>query len=319
MQFAQSQKMQAVGQLAGGVAHDFNNLLTAIIGFSDLLLLRYRPGDPVLRRHHADQAERQPRRRPGAPAARLLAPADPAAARARAHRRAGASCRICCAACSARISSSRSCTAAICGLVKVDQGQLEQVIINLAVNARDAMPNGGTLTDPHRQCHRAREPCARGHEIMPPGEYVLIEVADTGTGIPQGESRQDLRAVLHHQGGRARAPGLGLSTVYGIVKQTGGFIFVDSEIGKGTRSAIFLPRHPAASEAGAAARRSAGERRRRATSPAPARVLLVEDEDAVRSFRARARCATAATTCSRPSAARRRSRCHRGTRRRSIS
>ena len=164
-QFAQSQKMQAVGQLAGGVAHDFNNLLTAMIGFCDLLLLRFRPGDPVLRRHHADQAERQPRRQSGAPALafsrqqtlqpRILNITDVLAELSHLLRRLiGENIEL-------KVVHGRDL-----GLVKVDQGQLEQVIINLAVNARDAMPGGGTLTirtanvDPRqRRCGAATRSC----------------------------------------------------------------------------------------------------------------------------------------------------------------
>src|SRR5262249_6366800 len=131
--------------------------------------------------------------------------------------------------------------------VRVDQGQLEQVIINLAVNARDAMPNGGRLRI-RTENVVTREPMQRGAEIMPPGRYVMIEIGDTGTGI-EPEIIGRIFAPFFSTKSVGSGTGLGLSTVYGIVRQTGGFVFVDSTVGEGATFRIYLPEHQA--EAGA--------------------------------------------------------------------
>src|ERR1700739_3796895 len=173
-QFAQSQKMQAVGQLAGGVAHDFNNLLTAMIGFCDLLLMRFRPGDPSFAdimqiKQNANRAANLVRQllafsRQQTLQPRIIDITDVLVELSHLLRRLiGENIEL-------KVVHGRDL-----GLAKVDQGQLEQVIINLAVNARDAMPNGGTLTI--RTANQTNSyPTRRGHEVMPPGEYVLAEV-----------------------------------------------------------------------------------------------------------------------------------------------
>src|SRR5207249_8332757 len=183
IQFAQSQKMQAVGQLAGGVAHDFNNLLTAMIGFCDLLLLRFQPGDPSFAdimqiQQNANRAANLVRQllafsRQQTLQLRVLNITDVLVELSHLLRRLiGENIEL-------KVVHGRDL-----GLIKVDQGQLEQVIINLAVNARDAMPEGGTLTI--RTANAAQTtPLRRGHEVMPAGSFVLIEVADTGVGIPK--------------------------------------------------------------------------------------------------------------------------------------
>ena len=286
LQFAQSQKMQAVGQLAGGVAHDFNNLLTAMIGFCDLLLLRFRPGDQSF----ADIMQiKQNANRAANLVRQLLAFSRQQTLQPRVidigdvltelshllNRLLGENVDL-------KMVQSRNL-----GAVRVDQGQLEQVIINLAVNARDAMPGGGTLTIKTSNVVRA-EPIKRELEIMPAGAYVLIEVTDEGTGIPKdivGRIFEPFFSTKEVGSGT----GLGLSTVYGIVKQTGGFIFVDSEVGVGTKFSLYLPQH----------QRKEGE-----AEPPPlldpleavaprdltgaGTILLVEDEDPVRLFSARA-------------------------------
>jgi len=285
-QFAQSQKMQAVGQLAGGVAHDFNNLLTAIIGFCDLLLLRFPAGDPSFAdikqiEQNAKRAANLVRQllafsRQQTLQPRVLNITDVLAELSHLLRRLiGENIEL-------QVIHARDL-----GLVKVDQGQLDQVIINLAVNARDAMPQGGTLVI--RTANVTPEmPIRAGQEVMPPGNYVEIDVADTGIGIPKANLERIFEPFFSTKEAGS-GTGLGLSTVYGIVKQTGGFIFVDSAPGKGANFSIFLPRHQgAAAEAAAAVKAEAAEAREPRDLTGAGTVLLVEDEDPVRLFSARA-------------------------------
>jgi two-component system, cell cycle sensor histidine kinase and response regulator CckA len=171
------------------------------------------------------------------------------------------------------------------GLAKVDQGQFEQVIINLAVNARDAMPSGGALTIRTANIHQDHE-LRRGHELMPAGDYVLIQVADTGVGIPK-EHLARIFDPFFSTKELGSGTGLGLSTVYGIVKQTGGFIFVDSRPGQGATFEIYLPRYYS-EEAGPAIRADAGEAVVLKDLTGRGTIMLVEDDDPVRIFGARA-------------------------------
>ncbi|MBI3452171.1 MAG: PAS domain S-box protein [Rhodospirillales bacterium] len=281
IQFAQSQKMQAVGQLAGGVAHDFNNLLTAMIGFCDLLLLRHQPGDPSFAdimqvKQNANRAANLVRQLLAFSRQQTLQPkvldiTDALIELAHLLRRLiGANIEL-------KMIHGRDLN-----LVKVDQGQLEQVIINLAVNARDAMTNGGQLTIRTANVTKAAAE-QRGVETMPAGDYVQIEVSDTGVGIPP-ENLSRIFEPFFSTKEIGSGTGLGLSTVYGIVKQTGGFVFVDSTPGRGAAFIILLPRWHGERKAAAAA--TAEERRRDPTGAGT--VLLVEDEDAVRLFSARA-------------------------------
>jgi two-component system cell cycle sensor histidine kinase/response regulator CckA len=287
VQFAQSQKMQAVGQLAGGVAHDFNNLLTAMIGFCDLLLMRFRPGDPSFAdimqiKQNANRAANLVRQllafsRQQTLQPRILNITDVLQELSHLLRRLiGENIEL-------KVIHGRDL-----GLAKVDQGQLEQVIINLAVNARDAMSGGGTLTIRTANVTQAGA-MRRGHEVMPAGNYVLIEVSDTGVGIPK-ENLVRIFEPFFSTKEVGSGTGLGLSTVYGIVKQTGGFIFVDSAPGRGAVFQIYLPRHQM-TEGALAARAEAAEA---ADLPASrdltgiGTVMLVEDEDPVRIFGARA-------------------------------
>ncbi|MBF0562123.1 MAG: PAS domain-containing protein [Alphaproteobacteria bacterium] len=301
IQFAQAQKMQAMGQLAGGVAHDFNNLLTAMIGFCDLLLQRHRAGDPSFAdimqiKQNANRAAnlvRQllafSRRQPLKP--HMLDVSEVLAELSYLLRRLlGETIDL-------KLVHGRDV-----GVVRVDPGQLDQVIINLAVNARDAMPGGGLLTI-RTGVATFDTPTQRGVDYIPPGDYVTIEVADTGCGI----SRENVGRIFEpffttKQG--AAGTGLGLSTVYGIVRQTEGFIQVDSAADEGTIFTIYLPRY-SAEDAASIEDPVFGHQGRR-TNPAvfevvrtetagatpdltgAGTVLLVEDEEAVRTFAARA-------------------------------
>ncbi len=284
IQFAQSQKMQAVGHLAGGVAHDFNNLLTAMIGFCDLLLLRFQPGDPSFAdimqiQQNANRAANLVRQllafsRQQTLQPRVLNITDVLVDLSHLLRRLiGENIEL-------KVVHGRDL-----GHIKVDQGQLEQVIINLAVNARDAMPSGGTLTIRTVNVRSAQSQ-RRGHEVMPAGDYVLIEVADTGVGIPSGNLARIFDPFFSTKE-LGSGTGLGLSTVYGIVKQTGGFVFVDSYPGRGAVFEIYLPRFQA-TDASMSAHLDATEAPAGKDLTGCGTVLLVEDEDPVRKFGARA-------------------------------
>ena len=286
IQAAQSQKMQAVGQLAGGIAHDFNNLLTVMIGFCDLLLLRHRPGEQTFAdimqiKQNANRAANLVRQLLAFSRQQTLQPkvldvTDILADLSNLLRRLiGVNIAL-------KVVHGRDL-----GLVRVDQVQLEQVLINLVVNARDAMPKGGTLTVRTANVS-AKEPTRRGAEIVPPGNYVLIEVTDTGIGIPP-ENLERIFEPFFSTKEVGAGTGLGLATVYGIVKQTGGFIAVDSRVGEGSTFAIYLPRHGEEPEGVARAKTTAGlEEEEVRDLTGAGTVLLVEDEDAVRLFASRA-------------------------------
>jgi two-component system, cell cycle sensor histidine kinase and response regulator CckA len=285
VQLAQSQKMQAVGQLASGIAHDFNNVLTPIIGFADLLLAKMRPTDPAFAdvmniKQNANRAANLVRQ--------LLAFSRKQTLQPKVHSLTDAMSdlgnllgRVLGEKVELKISHSRDL-----GLVLVDIHQFEQVIINLAVNARDAMPKGGTLYVSTRNVSEEESRTVlRGP--MPPGEYVVCEVTDTGSGIP-ADIVEKIWEPFFSTKEVGKGTGLGLSTVYGIVKQTGGFIYCDSEIGKGTTFSIYLPRHypKPVDPSVVAAKEEVKEKRADLTGKG--RILLVEDEDAVRAFAIRA-------------------------------
>jgi two-component system cell cycle sensor histidine kinase/response regulator CckA len=276
--FAQSQKMQAVGQLAGGVAHDFNNLLTVIIGNSELLLMRHQASDPSFRdindiRQNAIRAANLVRQ--------LLAFSRQQTMQPRAiDLGIGISelgellRRLLPEGVALKIERDGEVWP-----VHADEAQLNNAIINLVVNARDAMPKGGSVT-----IRIANETIAEatmvGSANMPAGDYVRIEVSDSGVGIPD-EYIGKIFDPFFTTKPVGEGTGLGLATVYGIVKQSGAFIAVESAVGRGTSFCIYLPRHYGEVEV-------RGE-------IAPVRdvtghetILLVEDEDAVRSFAARA-------------------------------
>ncbi len=281
-QFVQSQKMQAVGQLAGGIAHDFNNLLTAMIGFCDLLLLRHKPGDPSFAdimqiKQNANRGANLVRQllafsRQQTLQPRVLNVTDTLAELSNLLRRLiGETIEL-------KMVHGRNLWP-----VRVDQGQLEQTIINLAVNARDAIARDGQVTISTGNVTVAN-PRRRGSEEMAPGDYVAISVEDTGVGIPP-ENIDRIFDPFFSTKSIGSGTGLGLSTVYGIVRQTGGFVFVDSEPGKGARFTIYLPRHVAVQAEAASA---SVERQPARDLTGAERILLVEDEDAVRMFSARA-------------------------------
>ena len=281
-QFVQSQKMQAIGQLAGGVAHDFNNLLTAMIGFCDLLLLRHKAGDPSFSdimqiKQNANRAANLVRQ--------LLAFSRQQTLRPRVQDITDILTEI--SHLLRRLIGANIDLDVVhgpdLGLVKVDAGQMEQVLINLAVNARDAMDGGGHLTV-STGMFRNTEPLKRGDDEMPPGEWVTLSVADTGCGIPP-EIMTRIFEPFFTTKEVGQGTGLGLATVYGIIRQTGGYLHVDSVVDKGTTFTIYLPR-AAEEEQQAAAEITVEDETRDLTGTA--RILLVEDEDAVRTFSSRA-------------------------------
>ena len=283
-QFTQSQKMQAVGQLAGGIAHDFNNLLTAMIGFCDLLLMRHRPGDPSFAdimqvKQNANRAANLVRQLLAFSRQQTLQPkvmdiAEVITEVSHLLRRLiGASTEL-------SIVHDRDL-----GLIKVDQGQMEQVLVNLAVNARDAMPTGGTLTIRTRNYLSKQKRAMVGTDEMPAGEWVVIDITDTGTGIPADVLARIFDPFFSTKP-LGQGTGLGLSTVYGIIRQSNGYIGVETEVGKGTTFSIYMPRVTDVSQALQQTTANIAEKVEDLTGSS--RILLVEDEDAVRSFSVRA-------------------------------
>lgn len=283
-QVVQAQKMQAIGQLAGGIAHDFNNLLTAISGHCDLLMVRHDAYDP----DYADLAQiQQNANRAAGLVGQLLAFSRKQTLKPQRldleevlsdlthllNRLLGEKVVL-------RLEHAPDLRP-----VRCDRRQLEQVIMNLVVNARDAMPDGGNVRIETETLHLT-EAQHRGRAVVPAGDYAVIRVKDTGTGIPPDLLDKVFEPFFTTKR-TGEGTGLGLSTVYGIVKQSGGFIFVDSQLGTGTCFDLYLPVFAGVDEADATSAPARPERigpRR----PATGVVLLVEDEAPVRTFASRA-------------------------------
>lgn len=283
VQFAQSQKMQAIGQLAGGVAHDFNNVLTAILGYCDLLLTNHRPSDPSF--PDIMQIKQNANRAAGL-VRQLLAFSRRQTLRPQVIQLTDVISEL--SMLLRRLIGERITLDVQHGRdlwpVKVDVNQFEQVIVNLAVNARDAMSDGGVLT--LRTANVTADETAQYSDgSLAPADYVLIEVTDTGSGIPPGILDKIFEPFFSTKD-VGKGTGLGLSTVYGIVKQTGGNILVQSREGHGATFRVFLPRHVGGEVEDVLA--PPEPEIRSADLTGQATVLLVEDEDAVRAFAARA-------------------------------
>lgn len=281
-QFVQGQKMQAVGQLAGGIAHDFNNLLTAISGHCDLLLLRHDRGD----QDFGDLEQiHQNANRAAALVSQLLAFSRKQTLRP-------------------EILDLRDTLADLTHLlnrlvgekvtltlshdpvsrcIRADKRQLEQVLMNLVVNARDAMPGGGEIRLV-TEAVTLEQPLRRDRATVPPGEYVSVRVIDEGEGIPPDVIGKIFEPFFSTKR-LGEGTGLGLSTVYGIVKQTGGFIFVDSVAGQGTEFTLFFPADDGDEPA---AKVQPDPPAKPEVRQGEGTVLLVEDEAPVRAFASRA-------------------------------
>jgi two-component system, cell cycle sensor histidine kinase and response regulator CckA len=293
----QQQKMESVGQLAGGIAHDFNNVLSAIMMATDFLLNAHKPTDPSFK----DIMQiKQNANRAAALVRQLLAFSRKQTLRPQVLDLAETLSDL--GMLLKRLIGEKVSLDIVHGRdlwpVKVDISQFEQVIVNLAVNARDAMPNGGKLAV--RTSNIPAEECAKfAYKGMPKANYVLVEVSDTGTGIPSDIIDKIFEPFFTTKD-VGKGTGLGLSTVYGIVKQTGGFIYADSEPGR-TSFRIFLPRHipgaeealaqiPAADAPAIAGALSAADTMARAAAAdltGQGTILLVEDEEGLRALNAR--------------------------------
>jgi two-component system, cell cycle sensor histidine kinase and response regulator CckA len=285
--FIQQQKMDSIGQLAGGMAHDFNNVLSAIMMATDFLLNAHKPTDPSF----SDIMQiKQNANRAASLVRHLLAFSRKQTLRPQVldvgevlsdfsillRRLLGEKVVL-------DVATSRDLWP-----VKVDISQFEQVIMNLAVNARDAMPAGGRLSV--RTANITAQDCERFNaKGMPAADYVLIEVADTGVGIPT-KILDKIFEPFFSTKEVGKGTGLGLSTVYGIIKQTGGFVYVESAEHQGTTFRIFLPRHDVrAEEAKRTAALTALDRAKPAVSDLTGEgtILLVEDEEGLRRLNAR--------------------------------
>jgi two-component system cell cycle sensor histidine kinase/response regulator CckA len=284
-QFTQAQKMQAVGQLAGGVAHDFNNVLTAIIGYSDLLLASHRPTDPSFQdimqiKQNANRAASLVRQ--------LLAFSRRQTLRPQVIQLNDA------------VSDVQMLLKRLLGEkveldvrygrdlwpIKADVNQFEQVVVNLAVNARDAMPEGGKLTLRTSNVTDTQS-AAYNYKGLAQADYVLLEVEDTGSGM-SAEVMEKIFEPFFTTKEIGKGTGLGLSMVFGIIKQSNGYIFCDSAIGRGTTFRIFLPRHVVTAEEIANVKAEETKVAAPQDLTGQGTILLVEDEEAVRAFGARA-------------------------------
>jgi two-component system, cell cycle sensor histidine kinase and response regulator CckA len=238
-QIRQAQKMEAVGKLTGGIAHDFNNLLTAILGYSEILLSRVSDVDPSRRdieeiKHAAERAAAMTRQLLAFSRKQILKPRILSLNEVVLHtekmlrRLIGEHIEFTVFA------------ADDLWRVKVDPGQIEQVIMNLVVNSKDAMPEGGKLTIETSNAE-LDDSYVRDHPYVKPGPYVMLAVSDSGCGI-DAETQSHIFEPFFTTKEQGKGTGLGLSTVYGIVKQSSGYIFVFSDPGKGTAFKVFLPR-----------------------------------------------------------------------------
>ena len=271
-QLRQSQKMEAVGRLAGGIAHDFNNLLMVISGYCEFLLQKLGP-DPTLRSYAeevsnaADRATSLTRQLLAFSRKQMLAPKVldlNSVVRENLKmlpRLIGEDIEL------------ATIPAHELGKVKADPGQIEQVVMNLVVNARDAMPGGGRLTLETANV-TLDEPYARRHPSVTPGEFVMLAISDTGVGMDK-ETQSHIFEPFYTTKGQ-QGTGLGLSMVYGIVKQSGGYIWVYSEVGHGTTFKVYLPRVDEAEEKPALRAIPAGPQMGHET------ILVVEDEPQLR-------------------------------------
>ena len=271
-QLRQSQKMEAVGRLAGGIAHDFNNLLMVISGYSEFLLERL-GGEPHLRgpaqeiASASERASSLTRQLLAFSRKQMLAPRivnlnDIATENLKMlTRMIGEDIDLV-------MTPGKSLWS-----VRADAGQIEQVIMNLAVNARDAMPSGGKLTIETANITLDEE-YARVHAPLHAGDYVMVSISDTGAGMDADTQSHIFEPFFTTKG--TKGTGLGLSTVYGIVKQSGGYIWVYSEVGRGTTFKIYLPRVPSIEEP--AAHTIAAPAQFQKVEPGTETILLVEDE-----------------------------------------
>ena len=273
-QLRQSQKMEAVGRLAGGVAHDFNNLLTVIRGYSELILSRLAPQDPS--RREMEEVKKAADRAAGL-TSQLLAFSRRQFVATKIvdlnaivmnmdgmlRRLLGEDIIELCADLESQV-----------GSIKVDPGQIEQVIMNLAVNARDAMPTGGQLTIQTRNVTIGKGP-RRETMMLDEGTYVLLAIRDTGHGMSE-ETQSHVFEPFFTTKEKGKGTGLGLSTVYGIVKQSGGTIGIESKLGQGTTCKIFFPKADETTQAAPVAGGTVGSSIGRET------ILVVEDDPSVR-------------------------------------
>lgn len=284
-QTLESQKLQALGQLAGGISHDFNNLLTAMLGFCDLLLQRHSPQDNSFTdimqiKQNANRAANLVRQlllfaKQSAPDPKPLDVRECLSEMSFLLRRLiGPKIDL-------QIKHDRGAR-----MIYADQGQFEQVIMNLAINARDATPHGGELTFRTKSVS-LKDPLPLLRHLLPARSYVLIEVSDTGAGISR-ENIEKIFTPFFSTKAPGRGTGLGLATVYQILENMGGGIQVESEIGKGTVFFIYLPRYMERKKREEDAQIEEESRGHLVDFWEEARILIVEDEDPVRLFASRA-------------------------------